>query len=193
MVACIDDVIFFFKQKTAYEMRISDWSSDVCSSDLYGIFAIIAGVSSLSRRARWIELLLGVLGIVAGAVTIFNPFAGALSLVLLIGAWLLVSGIFEIVSALRIAHDRAWRLVLGVLDVVLGGLLLFSGPGTGLVFLAFCVGISFLFRGVFRSEEHTSKLPSLMRISYAVFCLKKKKTFLLLLTTSQTVNKHKNT
>src|SRR3546814_10091900 len=28
---------FFFKQKTAYEMRISDWSSDVCSSDLHGI------------------------------------------------------------------------------------------------------------------------------------------------------------
>src|SRR3546814_10358552 len=28
---------FFFKQKTAYEMRISDWSSDVCSSDLYGL------------------------------------------------------------------------------------------------------------------------------------------------------------
>src|SRR3546814_10757043 len=29
-------VFFFFKQKTAYEMRISDWSSDVCSSDLAG-------------------------------------------------------------------------------------------------------------------------------------------------------------
>src|SRR3546814_13383628 len=29
-------VFFFFKQKTAYEMRISDWSSDVCSSDLSG-------------------------------------------------------------------------------------------------------------------------------------------------------------
>src|SRR3546814_2136413 len=28
------DLFFFFKQKTAYEMRISDWSSDVCSSDL---------------------------------------------------------------------------------------------------------------------------------------------------------------
>src|SRR3546814_9778396 len=28
--------VFFFKQKTAYEMRISDWSSDVCSSDLLG-------------------------------------------------------------------------------------------------------------------------------------------------------------
>src|SRR3546814_2650047 len=36
---------FFFKQKTAYEMRISDWSSDVCSSDLLGEldFAIEAG------------------------------------------------------------------------------------------------------------------------------------------------------
>src|SRR3546814_7409026 len=32
---CVDFfVVFFFKQKTAYEMRISDWSSDVCSSDL---------------------------------------------------------------------------------------------------------------------------------------------------------------
>src|SRR3546814_3259419 len=33
MCSC-DDVLFFFKQETAYEMRISDWSSDVCSSDL---------------------------------------------------------------------------------------------------------------------------------------------------------------
>src|SRR3546814_8420946 len=34
-VVCICFVLFFFKQKTAYEMRISDWSSDVCSSDLH--------------------------------------------------------------------------------------------------------------------------------------------------------------
>src|SRR3546814_6823495 len=32
----VDCGLFFFKQKTAYEMRISDWSSDVCSSDLQG-------------------------------------------------------------------------------------------------------------------------------------------------------------
>src|SRR3546814_1102205 len=32
-------LFFFFKQKTAYEMRISDWSSDVCSSDLLTRFA----------------------------------------------------------------------------------------------------------------------------------------------------------
>src|SRR3546814_19096643 len=31
---CVRSYFFFFKQKTAYEMRISDWSSDVCSSDL---------------------------------------------------------------------------------------------------------------------------------------------------------------
>src|SRR3546814_6938882 len=31
---CVCDVVFFFKQKTSYEMRISDWISDVCSSDL---------------------------------------------------------------------------------------------------------------------------------------------------------------
>src|SRR3546814_5607899 len=40
-------VFFFFKQKTAYEMRISDWSSDVCSSDL--LFAAIAGVLVFSE------------------------------------------------------------------------------------------------------------------------------------------------
>src|SRR3546814_1606913 len=34
MLMCMCSGVFFFKQKTAYEMRISDWSSDVCSSDL---------------------------------------------------------------------------------------------------------------------------------------------------------------
>src|SRR3546814_6494756 len=32
--------VFFFKQKTAYDVRISDWSSDVCSSDLHRVVAI---------------------------------------------------------------------------------------------------------------------------------------------------------
>src|SRR3546814_6664823 len=36
---------FFFKQKTAYEMRISDWSSDVCSSDLVHLSALVDGKS----------------------------------------------------------------------------------------------------------------------------------------------------
>src|SRR3546814_6496408 len=46
------DVFFFFKQKTAYEMRISDWSSDVCSSDLWPRFvAICSNVGSPSCSA----------------------------------------------------------------------------------------------------------------------------------------------
>src|SRR3546814_3627954 len=39
---------FFFKQKTAYEMRISDWSSDVCSSDL-----------EIARRAPMVDVIVG--------------------------------------------------------------------------------------------------------------------------------------
>src|SRR3546814_12711376 len=35
-------IVFFFKQKTAYDMRISDWSSDVCSSDLRDLVELLA-------------------------------------------------------------------------------------------------------------------------------------------------------
>src|SRR3546814_17464234 len=43
--------VFFFKQKTAYEMRISDWSSDVCSSDLGDERAPLVGKRESSRQA----------------------------------------------------------------------------------------------------------------------------------------------
>src|SRR3546814_15507127 len=58
--------MFFFKQKTAYEMRISDWSSDVCSSDLVGL------VLSLFFRIRagW---LIGAFVIVAGVAFVVAP------------------------------------------------------------------------------------------------------------------------
>src|SRR3546814_7918519 len=42
---------FFFKQKTAYEMRISDWSSDVCSSDLLGEALDIPELGELAASA----------------------------------------------------------------------------------------------------------------------------------------------
>src|SRR3546814_5324405 len=64
-------VFFFFKQKTAYEMRISDWSSDVCSSDLFmanpalnslivavlvfGILYTFRQVLMIGREASWVE------------------------------------------------------------------------------------------------------------------------------------------
>src|SRR3546814_4883775 len=119
---------FFFKQKTAYEMRISDWSSDVCSSDLVGIGhdrrrvgvdeddAIALLLQRLDRlRPRIIEL----------ARLTDNNRAGA--------------------------DDEDG------LDV--------SSFGH-----YFCSSFADI-----RSEEHTSELQSLMRISYAVFCLKNKK------------------
>src|SRR3546814_985814 len=54
-------VVFFFKQKTAYEMRISDWSSDVCSSDLDSVAAMHA-----DRERRHDDAVPVVLGDVLG-------------------------------------------------------------------------------------------------------------------------------
>src|SRR3546814_18982278 len=44
--------VFFFKQKTAYEMRISDWSSDVCSSDLIAAMVLGGGEVQCIRRLQ---------------------------------------------------------------------------------------------------------------------------------------------
>src|SRR3546814_5508152 len=49
LFVCSFCFFFFFKQKTAYEMRISDWSSDVCSSDLLGLLAAIPDEGLLAR------------------------------------------------------------------------------------------------------------------------------------------------
>src|SRR3546814_17703384 len=47
---CLGLALFFFKQKTAYEMRISDWSSDVCSSDLISYAGVvIVGVGLIAE------------------------------------------------------------------------------------------------------------------------------------------------
>src|SRR3546814_13309755 len=75
MSVCCVSVFFFFKQKTAYEMRISDWSSDVCSSDLltmlltlvflipvsipgvstvFGAAILLVGISRLIGRPLWL-------------------------------------------------------------------------------------------------------------------------------------------
>src|SRR3546814_7377587 len=48
--------VFFFKQKTAYEMRISDWSSDVCSSDL-GRNTAIDGSTNIANLERVADTL----------------------------------------------------------------------------------------------------------------------------------------
>src|SRR3546814_1038830 len=62
---CFLFYFFFFKQKTAYEMRISDWSSDVCSSDLKEF------ISGFRHDAHPMGMLLGSVG----ALSTFYPDA----------------------------------------------------------------------------------------------------------------------
>src|SRR3546814_3089914 len=127
-------MFFFFKQKTAYEMRISDWSSDVCSSDLRH------PALNVDRARRLVEQ-----GDIVG---------------LPAHAWRQVAQGYWPRSGARAfqchRQGRAGAEVLG--DLVED-----------------------------RSEEHTSELQSLMRISYAVFCLKKKKKKKRI---KQKINKH---
>src|SRR3546814_7753928 len=127
---------FFFKQKTAYEMRISDWSSDVCSSDLK--VEIEEGGDQRRPVARLPETLLHDI----------------------------IQGVDEIAGMFTLARERG-RIVECGPAVALG--LRAAGPASG-------AGVprTRIMRAS-RSEEHTSELQSLMRISYAVFCLKKNK------------------
>src|SRR3546814_2312385 len=56
MLICV--MFFFFKQKTAYEMRISDWSSDVCSSDLPAMVAQVdVAVVDIAGRKKQVARL----------------------------------------------------------------------------------------------------------------------------------------
>src|SRR3546814_253566 len=112
--------VFFFKQKTAYELRISDWSSDVCSSDP-AVTQLLEQDAVGPHAQRAFEQLLGA------------NLGQALPLARI-----------DHMDDIAMRHDQ----LTGVFD-----------------------GKQPLLR---RSEEHTSELQSLMRISYAVFCLKKK-------------------
>src|SRR3546814_3158598 len=127
-------LFFFFKQKTAYEMRISDWSSDVCSSDLDDVNR---GERSAGTR---IVAFAYVVRDVAFEDRSVEPY-GVLSDVIK-----RVSGHVRAGSCSRCIeeHTRLHLVNRGV-----------------------C--------GVRRSEENKYELQSLMRISYAVICLKKKK------------------
>src|SRR3546814_3759683 len=61
-------LFFFFKQKTAYEMRISDWSSDVCSSDLAGgevVSRAVTAMAEINASSRKIADIIGVIDEIA--------------------------------------------------------------------------------------------------------------------------------
>src|SRR3546814_5546526 len=137
----------FFKQKTAYEVRISDWSSDVCSSDLGGQRQRIGIARALAVKPRFLvcdEAIAALdVSIQAQVINLFMDLREDLDL-----------------TYLFISHDLS--VVEHIADRVV------------IMYLGRVVEIAAT-ADIFRSEEHTSELQSLMRISYAVFCLKKKK------------------
>src|SRR3546814_1508458 len=128
-------MVFFFKQKTAYEMRISDWSSDVCSSDLlHHVDAVTGEVAEFAEDGKTIT---------GGQV------------------W----QICDVVERLNLPRVTVETNGIGQFaPAVLRAALKQRGLKCAVVTQD----------SVARSEEHTSELQSLMRISYAVFCLKKK-------------------
>src|SRR3546814_13480882 len=184
-------VIFFFKQKTAYEMRISDWSSDVCSSDLLtrairlNIPLMWASMETVTEAKLAIALEQeGGLGIVHKNMTAERQAAevraGKKHEAGVITDPITVPPTMTIVEVIK--RTRANRIS-GV-PVVDGKKLVGIVTSRDVRFeTRFSEPVSRVMtpkdrlvtvREGARSEEHTSELQSLMRISYAVFCLKKK-------------------
>jgi uncharacterized membrane protein HdeD (DUF308 family) len=108
-----------------------------------GIFAIVAAVRAAGEQARWWLLLLeGILGVVAGLVAFFWPGLTALALLYLIAAWAIVTGIMEIVGAIRLRQEIVgeWALILGgALSVLFGILLVVIPARAGLLSLTWLI------------------------------------------------------
>jgi len=117
---------------------------------LFGFYALIDGLLSLagavraaSTHERWGALLIeGLAGIAAGIITFAWPSITALSLVYLIAAWALVTGVLEIIAAARLRKyiEGEWLLALsGVTSLVLG-ILMIALPLVGAFAIAYWVG-----------------------------------------------------
>jgi uncharacterized membrane protein HdeD (DUF308 family) len=134
-----------------------------------GVFAIVAAVRGIRRDERWWAFLLeGVLGVMVAVLTVLWPAITAMVLVLLIAAWAVITGVLEIVAAVRLRREikGEWLLALaGVASIALGVLLALN-PGAGalallwligayaIVFGALLVGLGFRLRGCLRHPPH---------------------------------------
>src|SRR3546814_809444 len=113
-------LVFFFKQKTAYEMRISDWSSDVCSSDLpylepAPLAALFLGISSgfpFAMIGATLTTRLAQDGIEKSSVTAFALTFLAYNLK---WAWAPAIDRFRIPILGRVGQRRSWLIFVGAL------------------------------------------------------------------------------
>jgi uncharacterized membrane protein HdeD (DUF308 family) len=125
---------------------------------LYGAFALVDGVLSLiaafSGSAKpvptWWLVVVGVIGIAAGIVTFLWPGITAILLVLFIGAWALVHGIFEIIGAIQLRKeiDNEWMLILGGALSVLFGVVVLIAPGAGALGLIWAIATYSILFGI---------------------------------------------
>ena len=121
-----------------------------------GIYMLIDGMSMLfsgfsdqpSGQSRWPLILIGILGLLAGLILLWNPVLGAITLTIVIAAWAIITGILTIIAAVRLREeiDNEWWLIITGALAVLFGILVFVGGDAGLV--AGSVAISTVF-GVF--------------------------------------------
>ena len=115
---------------------------------LLGVMSLVDAFSDGSdTTTRVLAVVLGLLGIMAGLVVMRRPGESLLAVLIVLGIWLVVTGIVDFVRALANAEERGLRLVGAVVDVVLGGLIL-ALPDVSLKTLAVLIGIAFVVRGV---------------------------------------------
>ncbi len=117
---------------------------------LDGIIAVILSLQERSIASRWWVLLLaGIFGIVLGLVTFFRPGTIALVIFYLVAAWLLVTGIFEIISAFTLAAvGIEWLLVgAGVLSIIVS-IIFFLHPVASILSIVWLLGVFALVYGV---------------------------------------------
>ncbi len=116
-----------------------------------GIFAVVAGIQQYGKHERWWAVLLeGIVGILIGLLTFFWPGVTALGLLYFIAAWALVTGVFEIVAAIRLRREIEGEWLLGLSGVasVLFGLLLVIFPSAGVLSVIWIIGAYALLFGV---------------------------------------------
>lgn len=116
-----------------------------------GVFAIISGVRAARRHERWGVLIVeGIAGIIAGLIAVFLPAAAAFAFVFLFAVWAVVTGVIEIVAAVRLRREieGEWLLALtGVLSVLLG-VYVAAFPGLGLLGLIWTLGVYAILFGI---------------------------------------------